>query len=463
MTRSTSASSTRPRPGPGREPQLGDQVGAVDRERRPVEHRPGPQLRRDPRPQLAQLVGVARHATAGVVRLAQREQLLDRAGPDLADEPPDRGVRPDGLVAEHVLADEVGDPLGRRARLVEPLEERPGQLRADGLVAVEVAVGRGRRLADVVDERGEPDDRVGDRARRPSRACDPRGPRRGSCSGARRACAASSGRTAASRPVVGQEPEPDRRSLRGEDPVELHRDPLAGEVGGERRARARIAASVAGSISKPSVAARRTARSIRSASSSNRVPGSPTARSVREAVSARARRTGRRRRGDVARRRAPGHRVDREVAAGEVGLERRPELDPVGPPEVGVVVVAPERRDLVLGVVPPDGDRPERVLVRGVGEDGERLARAARRSRGPSPSPAWPSAVSRSDPPTTYAAWPACHSAAISSVDVVGNGLGDRRRVDRAASGGVAQFRPRNRYVRHASLRWSARYGVNSE
>ena len=72
----------------------------------------------------------------------------------------------------------------------------------------------------------------------------------------------------------------------------------------------------------------------------------------------------------LARRRAPGHRVDGEVAAGEVGLERRPELDPVGPPEVGVVVVGPERRDLVVDVAAPHADRPERVLVHGVGEDG---------------------------------------------------------------------------------------------
>jgi hypothetical protein len=40
----------------------------------------------------------------------------------------------------------------------------------------------------------------------------------------------------------------------------------------------RIAASVAGSIVQPSVAAKRIARTIRSASSSNRFRGSPTAR-----------------------------------------------------------------------------------------------------------------------------------------------------------------------------------------
>ena len=42
-------------------------------------------------------------------------------------------------------------------------------------------------------------------------------------------------------------------------------------------------------------------------------------------------------------------------------------------PEVRVVVVAPERRDLVLLALPADGDGPEPVLVDGVGEDRLRL------------------------------------------------------------------------------------------
>src|SRR6478672_12470482 len=45
-------------------------------------------------------------------------------------------------------------------------------------------------------------------------------------------------------------------------------------------------------------------------------------------------------------------------------------------------------------------------------------------------------------------------------MDRGGNRHGDRRLV---APGGVAQFRPRNRYVRHGSLFGSARYGVNIE
>ena len=71
--------------------------------------------------------------------------------------------------------------------------------------------------------------------------------------------------------------------------------------------------------------------------------------------------------------RPPRHRVDREVPAREVRLERGPELDPVGAPKVGVVVVAPERRDLILVTPPPDRDGPEPVLVHGVREELLRL------------------------------------------------------------------------------------------
>ena len=44
-------------------------------------------------------------------------------------------------------------------------------------------------------------------------------------------------------------------------------------------------------------------------------------------------------------------------------------------PEVGVVVIPPERRDLVLDAVALDGDRPEGVLVDRPGEEGLDLFR----------------------------------------------------------------------------------------
>ena len=185
------------------------------------------------------------------------------------------------------------------------------------------------------------------------------------------ACTASSGRTAASRPVdaMSRSPTEGRSAARIRSSSIATRSP--GEVGGERRARGDrrerrgldLEAERRGEAHRPE--------------HPQRVLLEPRARVADRAQRPRGRvrepaeRVDQARR--LARRRAPGHRVDGEVAAGEVGLERRPELDPVGPPEVGVVVLAPERRDLVLGLAPPHRHRPERVLVRGVGEDGERL------------------------------------------------------------------------------------------
>ena len=66
---------------------------------------------------------------------------------------------------------------------------------------------------------------------------------------------------------------------------------------------------------------------------------------------------------------APGHRVDRVVAAGEVELDGVTEFDPMRPSEVGVLVVAAEGRDLEGGAVASDADRPEAVLVDGAGKE----------------------------------------------------------------------------------------------
>jgi choline dehydrogenase-like flavoprotein len=50
-------------------------------------------------------------------------------------------------------------PARDGARHPEPSEEVRGHLGPDGLVTVEMTVGQGGRLADVVEKRGEPDDR----------------------------------------------------------------------------------------------------------------------------------------------------------------------------------------------------------------------------------------------------------------------------------------------------------------
>ena len=47
----------------------------------------------------------------------------------------------------------MDDAIPGRAGHVQPVEELAGLVRPDAVVPVEVAVGRGRRLADVVEER----------------------------------------------------------------------------------------------------------------------------------------------------------------------------------------------------------------------------------------------------------------------------------------------------------------------
>ena len=105
----------------------------------------------------------------------------------------------------------------------------------------------------------------------------------------------------------------------------------------------------------------------------------------------------------AARLRPPRHRIDREVAAGQVQLDAVAELDAVRPPEVGVVVVGPERRDLEDLVVVPDGDRAEPVLVDGIREERDDRSGNAPDARSQSCGRR-PRTTSRSDPPTTYAA-----------------------------------------------------------
>ena len=219
--------------------------------------------------------------------------------------------------------------------------------RADHVVVVEVAVGEGRGLADVVEQRREPDDRPRDRgrvdraqrvvpqvlagdlvlrhaalrrelrrdARRAGRSSAmSRSPTDGR--GAASSCSSSApirspDRCAASgacspdrgeRRRLDLEPERRREPDRAEHPQRV----LRGTAAPGRRPRAGSAAA--------GRRARRTGRPARWRSPSGRAP--------------------------------PGDRVDGEVAAREVGLEVVAELDPVRPPEVGVVVLGPERRDL---------------------------------------------------------------------------------------------------------------------
>jgi hypothetical protein len=152
--------------------------------------------------------------------------------------------------------------------------------------------------------------------------------------------------------------------------------------------------------------------------------------------------------------RAPGERVHREVATGEVGPDRRPELDPVRASEVGVVVVRPERRDLVLVPRAPDRDRPEAVLVGGVLEQRGRLLGKGGRGKVPIDRRASEERIAQR-PTDDVRRVPPAPERSKEVVDRV------RDRTDQVVA--IAQFRPRKRYVRQASLRSSARYGMNIE
>jgi hypothetical protein len=106
------------------------------------------------------------------------------------------------------------------------------------------------------------------------------------------------------------------------------------------------------------------------------------------------------------------------------------------PPEVGVVVVGPERRDLVLVTGSPDGDRPELVLVDRVLEQGGGLL--GERRGGQIPVSGRPSELSVSQRPTD-------DIRRMSRAPERSKEVMDRVR-DRAAQVvGMAQFRPRKR------------------
>ena len=196
------------------------------------------------------------------------------------------------------------------------------------------------------------------------RACDPRGPRPGSCSGRRRAAR----RAPARRPRAGRCPRgaaarPTAAPRRGSARAPWR---SARRRGGRRAARtSRIAASVAGSIVE---AERR--READGPEHPQRVLLEPRARVADRAQRPRARRPRARRTGRPGAAACAG-RPDAPQAIALTVKSRRArsassdvaELDPVRPPEVGVVVVAPERRDLVASPS-PRGRRPSRTRSR---------------------------------------------------------------------------------------------------
>jgi hypothetical protein len=207
-------------------------------------------------------------------------------------------------------------------------------------VTVEVAVGLGGRLADVVDERREPDDRMGDRRVDRSQRVVPE-VLAGDLVLGHAGLARELRQDRVEQPGRGHQPQPDRRPLRREDPIELHGDPLPGEVGGERGARGDrrerrgldLEAERRGEPDGPEHPQRVLLEPGTRIADRAQRPGGGIGEPAERVDEARG----------LARRGAPGHRVDGEVATREVGVERRPELDPMRPAMVGVIVIAAER------------------------------------------------------------------------------------------------------------------------
>ena len=393
MTRSSSASSRRPSSGPGVMPEL---APSGRRRRSPVRAgrapRP-PRARR--RPARGARPGRRHRASRPDPTLSasrSRNRSSSASGPILTMNRRTAASDQVGSIAEHVVADEVDDPLALRdaASAGGPGARRPARRRP-------TSWPRNRPSAIVA---GLPMS-WSKAARRIARARSTAPSTARSVWSQRSSpgilfcgtpgCGASSGGDRGEQSGVGQEPQPDRRPVRGEQLPQLvamrSPDRCRDDVG---RVVDRRPASPARS-SKSSVAARRTARSIRSASSSKRVRGIADRPQELVRRGRPGRRAGRRGVGGSPGCCAPGHRVDREVAPGEVELDRVAELDPVRPAEVGVVVVGAEGRDLDLGdvgVVGAHRDRAERVLVDGTREQRRASARAVRRWRGPSPWPA---------------------------------------------------------------------------
>ena len=400
-------------------------------------------------PELAETTGVRRQPTPHVVGLAQVEQIVDRLHADLPDEPADGGVGPGRLVAEHVLPDEQDDALAHRPWRPKAVEQRPGEVGADAVVPEEVSVGQGRGLPDVVEERREAHDRP-IASRRVDR---PQGVRPEILAGHLVLRHAALGRELrrdrGEEPGVGHQPEPDRRTRRPQQLPELGRDPLAGQVDGKPRTG--LDPGQRRGLDREVVGRREPDRPDHP----ERVLLEPDPRLTdgpqRSGLEVAPAVVGIDQRRGHARDRSPGHRVDREVAAREVELDRVAELDRVRTAEVAVLVVAPERRDRIEVGAGANGHRPERVLVDRPGEQLEEPVRPGVRGEIP--------VVRR----------PTEERVPNRPADDVGRATGrpegPQQLVDRSGDRArdAGQLRPRNRYVRHASFRSSERYGVNSE
>ena len=255
---------------------LRHQVLAVDSQVAQLQRRARWQAR--PR-SLAELLQVARIrwlAAADVVGGAQRSTRSSTIrAPDAANEAPYGRVAPTRLVVEHVVGDQLRDVVGVAARKGQPARadrppsglpqgrgRRSGRRRTSSACRCRAAARRGAAAGWR--------DRCAPR-HRALRGSGPTGRDLGPCPAALRAARRAAAGSAARTPVSARMTNATDGGLAADHPPQLAADTFGGYPARRFRPSACIAASVAGSMSKPSCAASRAARSSRRPSSSKRM------------------------------------------------------------------------------------------------------------------------------------------------------------------------------------------------
>ncbi len=324
--------------------------------------------------QLVEAIDGGRQAAPGVVCSTQVQQLLEVGDADATDEAPNRRVGPVRGVGEHVVPDQVGDAPGQSSRGAQRVQPGRGELGPHDIVTDEVVVGEGRRLPNVVEQ--------GREARQGEPVVEPRRRRVDGAAGvvpevlARNLplrdppLAGELRRDDGEQPCLPAQAQRDRGPIRAQEADQLREGPLGGDASGqagldrERGPRRRLDGEAErrdeadGPQHSQGVLTEAGAR-IPDGADDPRLEVGPAVERVDDVTG---------RTGLVERDR---HRVDGEVAAGEVVVERVAEGDVVGPPVIRVRPVAAEGGHLVGPVGQGHDDRPEAVLVAGVGQEGE--------------------------------------------------------------------------------------------
>ena len=295
-------------------------------------------------------------------------------------------------------------------------------------MADEMAIGKGVpacRCRAAAPPGAAPVGRIDGRPRRrPLPGSGPTGRGRAACPVARRAGPRARAGLPSSRPVVRQDLECVRGRVGGDHAAQLGTDALlrhpAHEIGRASHCRRGARLDVEVELGRKPSSAQQPQSVLVEARG-----GSPTARSTKRRRSARPS-VGSASAGSLrfTAGSSPGYGVDGEIAPHQVLADLVRESYRVGAPMVCVLVVTPEGRYLDAAFGGRHGDRPEAVLVAARRKQFARSFRA--RIGGDIPVGHAPSEqLSRTQPPTRYAAWPA---AIASPARAYIGWRGDRRR-----------------------------------